>query len=132
MRTVPVTEVQEISKEITDLKYMKEIKKISWSGEFVLLTDLLSVVTQHVSTLQELDVHRDEVVSEKNKVAEEQKEKQVKKKRKKKFKDYDLLTDTEVDCVEKTVSKMLRKPWSMLREVPVQMCPINKDLEFKD
>ena len=129
LNTVPVTEVNEVSKEITDLKCMKEIRKISWSGEFVLLTDLLSVVTQHVATLQELNIHKDEVVSEKIQ-AEEEDEKQAKKKRKKKFKDYDPLTDTEVLCVERTVSKMLRKSWSMLREVPVQMCPINKDLEF--
>ena len=135
--TVPVREVHEVSKLLTDLKCMKGIRKISLSGEFVLLTDLLSVVTQHVDTLKELDVHRIEVVSEKDLVEtaieEEKENRQMKKKRKvKKSKDYDMLTETEVECVAKTVSKMLRKPWKMLRKIPVQMCNIDRYRSFND
>ena len=127
--TVPIKEVWNISKLIPDLKCLKDIRKISWSGEFVLITDLLALVTQHIATLQELHIHKHEVVSGKDLAQEEEEEKQMKK-RKKKTKYYDPLTDAEICCVEKTVSKILRKPWSMLSEIPIQRYPINNRLGF--
>ena len=130
-KTVPIKEVFQISKLITDLKCLKGITKISWSGEFVLLTDLLSFVTEHVSTLKEVDIHKHEIVSEKPLAQDEEEEERQKKKKRKKTKYYDPLTDAEILCVEKTVSKILRKPWSMLREIPIQRCPIyNRSYDY--
>ena len=128
VKTVPVKDVFhmiQISKLIADLKCLKSLTKISLSGEFLPITDLMSLVTQHAATLQDVHVHKHEVVSEKSLAEEANEEKQMKKKRKKKTKYYDALTDEEIDCIEKIVSKILRKPWRMLKDIPIQRCPID-------
>ena len=101
---VPTQRNSNISSLITHLECLNNIQTISWSGQFVLDTDLLFLVTQHAVTLQELLIHKQEVVYESQATQEY----------------YIPLTSAKAHGLEKTISTTLRKPWKMLNEVPVQ------------
>ena len=100
----PTTRNSNISTLFTHLDCLTNLEKLSWSGQFVLDTDLLSCATQHAATLKELIIHKQEVVYESQATREY----------------YIPLSSAKVHGLEKTISSTLRRPWRMLKEPPVQ------------
>ena len=96
--------VTNISSLVTQLEFLKNIEKLSFSGQFVLDSDLLLLVTQHAVSLKEVVIHKEEVVY----------------KDRKRQGYYIPLTCAKVRLLEENMSTTLAKSWKMLKELPVQ------------
>ena len=93
-----------ISGLVTHLDCLKSLETLSLSGQYVLDTDLLFLVTQHAATLKELLIHKQELVNESQATWEY----------------YILLSAAKIHGLEKTISTTLERPWKMLTDPPVQ------------
>ena len=92
---------------ITGLEWLKCLKLFSWSGQFILDTDILQFLTQHASTLQRLFIHKCEVVCESKATREY----------------FIPLAAAKVHGLEKTVSTVWGRPWKMIKDQPIQRLP---------
>ena len=99
----------------THLDCLTNLENLSWSGQFVLDTDLLSFVTQRAVSLKELAIHKQEVVCESQATREY----------------YIPLSSAKVHGLEKTISATLKRSWKMLKEPPVQRLS-RRNLDFEE
>ena len=92
---------------ITGLEWMNCLKRFSWSGLFIRDTDVLQLVTQHASTLEDLVIHKQDIVCESQATQQY----------------FIPLAAAKVYGLERTVSTIWGRPWKLLQDPPVQRLP---------
>ena len=92
---------------INDLQWLQFLKRFSWSGLFIRDTDILQLITDHASTLEDLTIHKQDVVCESQATCQY----------------YIPMASPKVYGLEKAVSTKWGRTWKLLKDPPIQRLP---------